>query len=105
MRKLSSYSKNHSLLQALTEYDRLIKSNYFLEYIDDENLRSYVQRALNRGDAYHQLRRIVAAVNRNRFRGGSDSEIDVWNECCPATDKCDYLFQFTCVESFVGTLC
>lgn len=81
VRKLSSYSKNHSLLQALTEYDRLIKSNYILEYIDDENLRSYVQRALNRGEAYHQLRRTVAAVNGNRFRGGSDSEIDVWNEC------------------------
>jgi len=69
VRKLSSYSKNHSLLQALTEYDRLIKSNYILEYIDDENLRSYVQRALNRGEAYHQLRRTVAAVNGNRFRG------------------------------------
>jgi len=81
VRKLSSYSKNHSLLQALTEYDRLIKSNYILEYIDDENLRSYVQRALNRGEAYHQLRRTVAAVNGNRFRGGSDSEIDLWNEC------------------------
>jgi len=81
VRKLSSYSKNHSLLQALTEYDRLIKSNYILEYIDDENLRSYVQRALNRGEAYHQLRRTVAAVNGNRFRGGSDGEIDLWNEC------------------------
>ena len=80
VRKLSGYSKNHSLLQALTEYDRLIKANYILEYINDENLRSYVQRALNRGEAYHQLRRTVAAVNGNRFRGGSDNEIDIWNE-------------------------
>jgi len=81
VRKLSRYSKNHSLLQVLTEYNRLIKSNYILEYIDDENLRSYVQRARNRGEAYHQLRRTVAAVNGNRFRGGSDGEIDLWNEC------------------------
>lgn len=65
----------------MTEYDRLIKSLYILEYIDDASLRSYVQRALNRGEAFHQLRRAVASVNGNRFRGGSDSEIDLWNEC------------------------
>jgi len=81
VRKLSTYSKKHPLLQALTEYDRLIKSMYILEFIDDASLRSYVQRALNRGEAYHQLRRTVASVNGNRFRGGSDSEIDLWNEC------------------------
>ena len=81
IRKLSTYSKNDPLLQALTEYDRMIKAMYILEYIDDASLRSYVQRALNRGEAYHQLRRAVASVNGNRFRGSSDQEIDLWNEC------------------------
>ncbi len=81
IRKLSTYSKNDPLLQALTEYDRMIKAMYILEYIDDASLRSYVQRALNRGEAYHQLRRAVASVNGNRFRGSSDQEIDIWNEC------------------------
>jgi len=41
----------------------------------------YVQRALNRGEAYHQLRRAIASVNGNRFRGSSDYEISLWNEC------------------------
>ena len=81
VRKLSTYGKNNELLQALTEYDRLIKALYILEYIDDKSLRSYVQKALNRGEAYHQLRRAVASVNGNRFRGGSDNEIALWNEC------------------------
>lgn len=81
VRKLSSYHQSSALLQALTEYDRLIKSLYILQYIDDANLRGYVQRALNRGEAYHQLRRSVASVNGNRFRGGSDGEIELWNEC------------------------
>jgi len=40
-----------------------------------------VQRALNRGEAYHQLRRAIASVNGNRFRGSSDDEIELWNEC------------------------
>ena len=81
VRKLSGYAKNHPLLQALTEYNRMIKAMYLLDYIDDESLRGYVQRALNRGEAYHQLRRAVASVNGNRFRGISDYEIGLWNEC------------------------
>jgi len=81
VRKLSGYSKNHPLLQALTEYNRMIKSMYLLDYIDDASLRGYVQRALNRGEAYHQLRRAIASVNGNRFRGSSDYEISLWNEC------------------------
>ncbi len=54
---------------------------YILAYIDDDSLRGYVQRALNRGEAYHQLRRAIASVNGNRFRGSSDYEIELWNEC------------------------
>ena len=81
VRKLSGYSKNHPLLKALTEYNRMLKAVYLLDYIDDASLRGYVQRALNRGEAYHQLRRAIAHVNGNRFRGKSDDEIVLWNEC------------------------
>jgi hypothetical protein len=42
---------------------------------------NYVQRALNRGEAYHQLRRAVSNVNEDQFRGSSDEEIELWNEC------------------------
>jgi len=79
--KLSGYSQNHPLLKALTEYNRMLKAMYLLDYIDDASLRSYVQRALNRGEAYHQLRRAIAHVNGNRFSGKNDDEINLWNEC------------------------
>lgn len=81
VRKLSGYDSQHPLLQALTEYNRLLKAQYLLDYMNDAGLRQYVQRALNRGEAYHQLRRAIAHVNGNRFRGGEDAEIDLWNEC------------------------
>ncbi|MFK7975221.1 MAG: Tn3 family transposase [Halioglobus sp.] len=81
VRKLSTYKKNHPLLEALTEYNRLVKAQYLLNYIDDADLRNYVQRALNRGEAYHQLRRAISDVNGDRFRGNSDEEIQLWNEC------------------------
>ncbi len=81
VRKLSSYKSSHPLLGALTEYNRMVKANYLLNYIDDVSLRDYVQRALNRGEAYHQLRRAISSVNGDQFRGSSDEEIQLWNEC------------------------
>jgi TnpA family transposase len=81
VRKLSAYKSNHPLLEAFTEYNRLVKARYLLSYIDDSELRSHVQKALNRGEAYHQLRRAISQVNGDRFRGNSDEEIQLWNEC------------------------
>ena len=81
VRKLSGYKSSHPLLGALTEYNRMAKANYLLNYIDDVSLRDYVQRALNRGEAYHQLRRAISSVNGDQFRGSSDEEIQLWNEC------------------------
>ena len=81
VRKLSAYKSNHPLLEAFTEYNRLVKARYLLSYIDDPELRRHVQKALNRGEAYHQLRRAISQVNGDRFRGNSDEEIELWNEC------------------------
>jgi TnpA family transposase len=81
IRKLSGYKHNHPLLEALTEYNRLVKALYLLNYIDNAELRNHVQKALNRGEAYHQLRRAISQVNGDRFRGNSDEEIELWNEC------------------------
>jgi hypothetical protein len=40
-----------------------------------------VQKALNRGEAYHRLRRAVAYVNGGKFRVKSEAEQQIWNEC------------------------
>ena len=44
-------------------------------------LRRNVQKALNRGEAYHQLRRAIAYAHGGRFRVRSQHEQEVWNEC------------------------
>jgi TnpA family transposase len=85
VRKLSGYPSSHPVLQALTEYNRLIKAQYLLDYIDDASLRQYVQRELNRGEAWHFLRRAIASVNRDQFRGKTETEIVIWNECARLT--------------------
>ncbi len=49
--------------------------------MDSPALRRNVQKALNRGEAYHQLRRAIAYAHGGKFRVRSQSEQDLWNEC------------------------
>ncbi len=88
IRKLSNSKRNSKTLAALYEYDRLIKCLYLLDYVDNKTLRQFVQQALNRGEAYHQLRRAIASVNGNQFRGGNDYQIDQWNDCARLIANC-----------------
>lgn len=40
-----------------------------------------MQKALNRGEAYHRFRRAVAYVNGGAFRVKTEAEQQLWNEC------------------------
>jgi len=61
--RLSAYARNNRTKRALWEYDNLIQSLYLLNYIDSASLRQNVQRAVNRGESYHQLRRTISYAN------------------------------------------
>ncbi len=78
--KLSSYKRKNKTKLALWEFDKILMSQYLLRYIDDPMIRQNVRRALNRGESYHQLRRAIANVNGQKFRGASQQEIEIWNE-------------------------
>lgn len=88
IKKLCRYKSNTATLKALTEYDRAIKAQYILDYIDSETLRRHVQRALNRGEAFHQLRRVIAETNGKKFRGSHHAELTLWNECARLIANC-----------------
>lgn len=92
VRKLSRGSSD-TKFQALLEYDRLIKSLFMLDYLDDENLRRHVQRALNRGESYHLMQRRLEQVSGGKFRGGDDNEIDLWYECGRLICNCVIFFN------------
>lgn len=99
VRKLSN-GKGRTL-SALQEYDRLIKSIYVLEYVDNDTLRHYVQQALNRGEAYHQLKRAIASVNGNRYRGGNDYQVSQWNDCARLISNCIIYYNSALLSSFL----
>jgi TnpA family transposase len=81
VRKLSSYTRQNQTKKALWELDNLCRTLYILDFIDDPELRQSVQKALNRGEAYHRLRRAVACVNGGKFRVKTEAEQQIWNEC------------------------
>ena len=56
-------------------------SIYLLWYIDDVDLRRHVRTSLNRVEGYHQLIRAITNVGGGEFRGKSEMEILIWNEC------------------------
>lgn len=81
VRKLSSYARRNRTKKALWELDSIYMSLYVLEYIDNLTLRRNVQRALNRGESYHQLQRAITQRNGGKFRGTTDYEIALESEC------------------------
>jgi len=79
--KLSSHKRYSRIKTALWEYDAILKSLYLLNFIDDDILRSQIRKALNRVEAYHQLRRAIAKVHSGKFRGQTILENEIWNQC------------------------
>ncbi len=81
VRKLSSYARQNRTKKALWELDNICRSIYLLDYMDDNLLRKHVTKALNRGEAYHRLKRAIAHVNGGKLRVKSEIEQHVIHEC------------------------
>ncbi|MFT5404495.1 MAG: hypothetical protein ACI9DF_003338 [Verrucomicrobiales bacterium] len=64
------------------------KSLYLLRYIDSPPLRRNVQKALNRGESYHQLRRAGAYANFGKLRFKTEHEQQIWSECSRLITNC-----------------
>lgn len=76
--KLSSYARKNRTKLAMWELDGILRSIYTLRYVDSTVLRQNVQRALNRGEAYHQLRRAVFHEHSGKFRVETEAEQNIW---------------------------
>ena len=79
--KLSSYERKNRTKKAMWELDNILRSIYILNYVDDILLRQHVHRALNRGEAYHQLRRAIPHANHGKFRVKTEHEQQIWSDC------------------------
>lgn len=81
IKKLSSHDYKSDIKDTLWELNNILNSIHILKYIDDITYQQDIRKALNRGEAYHQLIDKIATVGGGDFRGMSDLEIEIWNEC------------------------
>ena len=88
VRKLSAFALTNKTRRALWEYDHILRSLYLLDYLDSAPLRRNVQRALNRGENYHQLRRAVSYANFGKLRFKTEHEQQIWGECARLITNC-----------------
>lgn len=96
--KLSAYARKNRTKKALWELDNIYRSSYLLSYIDSVALRRNVQRALNRGESYHKLRRAVAYAFSGRLRVKTDLEQQIWSECSRLLSNC-VIYYNACILS------
>ena len=66
--RLQAGSRRNPLAQALQEYGRLVKTNFVLDWLADEELRARVGRQLNKGEQLHALRRAIFYANEGHVR-------------------------------------
>lgn len=66
--RLQAGSRRNPLARALQEYGRLVKTNFVLAWLVDEELRRRVGRQLNKGEQLHALRRFLFYANEGHVR-------------------------------------
>jgi TnpA family transposase len=86
--KLSSHARKSRTKKALWAYDNIIESIYLLSYIDSPSLRRNVQRALNRCESYHKLRRAISFAGFGKLRFKTEREQQIWGECARLVANC-----------------
>jgi len=52
-----------------------------LNYIDDHKIRKDVQRVLNRGESYHQIKSALVKTGDGKLAGKSPVQLNISNEC------------------------
>ena len=100
--KLSAYARRNKTKRALWEYDNINKSLYLLDYIDSLPLRRNVQRALNRGESYHKLRRAIFHANFGKLRFKTEQEQRLWSECSRLLANCIIYYNASILSNLLA---
>ncbi len=98
VQKLSSYGHQNRTKRALWKYDSIFRSLNLLEFVDSPPLRQNVQRALNRGENYHQLRRAIAYANFGKLRYRTQEKQQLWSECSRLLANCVIFYNAAIVS-------
>src|SRR3989338_6032835 len=93
VKKLSSHERSNKTQRALWEFDKILMSLHTLRFIDDPDYRRAIRTSLNRGEGYHQLTGKIIRINDGKFRGTTELELAIWNECIRFIANCIILYN------------
>jgi TnpA family transposase len=74
IKRLGSYEQQHPVLQALKELDKILKTEYLLNYMDDVELRQIIHKQLNKGENANKFARAVSWGNSGEIKYASKSQ-------------------------------
>lgn len=63
LKRLSAYTNQHPLQEALKEFGRIIKTVFVLKYIDDMTWRQTIEKQLNKGELANKFAAAVSFAN------------------------------------------
>ena len=80
-RRLNSYSKQHSLYQALKEFGKIHKSLFILKYYDDCAFRQSIEAQLNKIESSNKFSKAVSFGQSNEFIQSEKEEQEIAETC------------------------
>jgi TnpA family transposase len=80
-RRLNSYSKQHSLYQALKEFGKIHKSLFILKYYDDCEFRQSIEAQLNKIESSNKFSKAVSFGQSNEFLQSEKEEQEIAETC------------------------
>lgn len=64
-------------------------------------MRQNVQKAVNRGENYHQLRRAVSFASFGKLRFKTEYEQEIWSECSRLIANCIIFYNASILSQFL----
>ena len=81
-KRLNSYSKQHSLYQALKEFGKIHKSLFILKYYDDCPFRQSIEAQLNKVESSNKFSKAVSFGNNDEFIQSEKEDQEIAESCC-----------------------
>lgn len=79
--RLQASQRSNPLARALQEHGRLVKTNFILAWLADEQLRRRIGRQLNKGESLHAMRRYLCFAGEGRLRHRHADDQSVQAQC------------------------
>lgn len=81
IKRLSSYAKQHPLMNSIKAIGRIIKSIFILNYIDDVALRQAIEKQLNKGELANRFSSAITFVNNQEIVQGLQEDQEIAAMC------------------------